>query len=514
MPSVATSATGREADLGAAARHAGRHLGWRRARAGGRAGEAGREPADYGRELREPRLADAPDKKLNDEQVADLKNWVKLGAPFPDTLKESSGAAAPTKRGAIDKHGVDLEQGRKFWAFQPPRDRPSPRSRDAAWPARRSTASSLPRSRRKGCARAGGRQAHADPPGDVRPDRPAADAGRRSTRSWPTTRPDAFARVVDRLLASPHYGERWGRHWLDVARYADSNGLDENVAHGNAWRYRDYVVAAFNADKPYDQFVSLEQLAGDLLPRRRRSRRPQSARAADRHRLPRRSGPKVLAEADETKMEMDIVDEQVDTVGRAFLGLTLGCARCHDHKFDPIPHGRLLRRWPASSRAPGRWRTSRRSPAGTRTRSPRRGTWHARRRTTRGRREARPRSTGRERAGERVKGAPADAGEKPPEEAWNRSTRTRRSRAASGCATSWRQWRRPRPEMPSAMGVTEGTSTDVHVHIRGSHLSSGAAVPRAGSAGPGAGPVPLGLRRHAERPAGAGPLAGRAGPSR
>src|SRR5205823_8279699 len=77
--------------------------------------------------------------------------------------------------------------------------------------------------------------------------------------------PDAFAKVVERLLASPRYGERWGRHWLDVARYADSNGLDENIAHGNAWRYRDYVVAAFNQDKPYDQFL-LEQLAGDLLP--------------------------------------------------------------------------------------------------------------------------------------------------------------------------------------------------------------------------------------------------------
>src|SRR5205814_7070597 len=78
-------------------------------------------------------------------------------------------------------------------------------------------------------------------------------------------RPDALERLVDRLLASPGYGERWGRHWLDVARYADSNGLDENVAHGNAWRYRDYVVAAFNGDKPYDRFIS-EQLAGDLLP--------------------------------------------------------------------------------------------------------------------------------------------------------------------------------------------------------------------------------------------------------
>ena len=143
---------------------------------------------------------------------------------------------------------------------------------------------------------------------------------------------DAFAQVVDRLLASPRYGERWGRHWLDVARYADSNGLDENYAYANAWRYRDYVIAAWNADKTYDQFVT-EQLAGDLLP----------AAADESLRYERliatgflALGPKFLAEKDPRKMEMDIIDEQIDTFGRVLMGLTLGCARCHDHKFDPI----------------------------------------------------------------------------------------------------------------------------------------------------------------------------------
>ncbi len=145
--------------------------------------------------------------------------------------------------------------------------------------------------------------------------------------------PDAFAKVVERLLASPHYGERWGRHWLDVARYADSNGLDENVAHGNAWRYRDYVVNAFNRDKPFDQFI-LEQIAGDLLP-------PTAHWPIKQERLIATAflslGAKVLAEPDPKKMEMDIIDEQIDTLGRAFMGMTLGCARCHDHKFDPLP---------------------------------------------------------------------------------------------------------------------------------------------------------------------------------
>ena len=145
--------------------------------------------------------------------------------------------------------------------------------------------------------------------------------------------PAAFAALVDELLASPHYGEHWARHWLDVVRYADSNGLDENVAHGNAWRYRDYVIAAFNADKPFDVFV-LEQIAGDLLVNDETSpeRNAELLTATGFLVL----GPKVLAEGDETKLQMDIIDEQIDTIGKSFLGLALGCARCHDHKFDPI----------------------------------------------------------------------------------------------------------------------------------------------------------------------------------
>ena len=144
--------------------------------------------------------------------------------------------------------------------------------------------------------------------------------------------PDAFAKVVDRLLASPHYGERWARHWLDVARYADSNGLDENLVYRNAWRYRDYVIGAFNKDKPYDQFVK-EQLAGDLLPASDDATQFEHWTATGFLSL----GAKMLAEDDPVKMQMDIVDEQIDTTSRAFMGLTIGCARCHDHKFDPIP---------------------------------------------------------------------------------------------------------------------------------------------------------------------------------
>jgi hypothetical protein len=139
--------------------------------------------------------------------------------------------------------------------------------------------------------------------------------------------PNAFARVIDRLLASPAYGERWGRHWLDVARYADSNGLDENLVYLNAWRYRDYVINAINADKPINRFIQ-EQVAGDLLPNAGEDGIVATGYLS--------LGAKMLAEDDPVKQEMDIVDEQVDTLSKTFLGLTVGCARCHDHKFDPI----------------------------------------------------------------------------------------------------------------------------------------------------------------------------------
>lgn len=144
-------------------------------------------------------------------------------------------------------------------------------------------------------------------------------------------RPDAWPRLVDSLLASPRYGEYWGRHWLDVARYADSNGMDEDIAHPDAWRYRDYVIASFNMDKPFDRFIE-EQIAGDLLPAADLERKRQQTVGVGFLSV----GPKMLACDDPDKMRRDIADEQIDTTGRAFLGMTFGCARCHDHKFDPV----------------------------------------------------------------------------------------------------------------------------------------------------------------------------------
>ena len=143
--------------------------------------------------------------------------------------------------------------------------------------------------------------------------------------------PDAWQRLIDKLLASPRYGERWGRHWLDVARYADSNGMDEDIVHPVAFRYRDYVIDSFNDDKPFDRFI-VEQLAGDLMPSGNLAQKRSQTLGVGFLSV----GPKMLACDDPDKMRRDIVDEQIDTTGRAFMGMTFGCARCHDHKFDPV----------------------------------------------------------------------------------------------------------------------------------------------------------------------------------
>lgn len=254
------------------------------------------------------------DNRLTQPQIAELVRWVEMGAPFPAAM----GAAQRTR---------DPDH----WAFQTPAAPPLPAVTNLEWPQSALDHFVLAKLEEVGLSptmrtdkRTLIRRVTFDliglPPTPDEIDAFLADES-----------PDAFARIVDRLLESPRYGERWGRHWLDVARYADSNGFDENVAHGNAWRYRDYVVAAFNRDKPFNQFV-IEQLAGDLLPFNGKTQQHEQLIATGFLSI----GPKVLAETDQAKMRMDIIDEQLDTTGRAFLGLTLGCARCHDHKFDPI----------------------------------------------------------------------------------------------------------------------------------------------------------------------------------
>ncbi|HYF36959.1 MAG TPA: PSD1 and planctomycete cytochrome C domain-containing protein [Prosthecobacter sp.] len=256
-----------------------------------------------------------PKGKLEAAEIQVLEEWVKRGAPDPRT------ATVAVKAGRV----IDINEGRKFWSFAPLAAVTPPAVPQASSPIDAFIQAKL---REKGLSAA--------PPADKR------TLIRRATFDLiglpPTpeqvdafladNEPKAFERLIERLLASPQYGERWGRHWLDVARYADSNGMDENVAFGHAWRYRDYVVRAFNNDKPFDQFL-IEQVAGDLLPPSEEAITATGFLAL---------GARVLAEPDVRKLEMDIIDEQIDTLGKAFLGMTFGCARCHDHKFDPITH--------------------------------------------------------------------------------------------------------------------------------------------------------------------------------
>jgi hypothetical protein len=270
---------------------------------------------------RNPDTAMPPKGKLADGVIADFEAWVKMGAPDPRDGK----AAAPKK------YEIDLVKGREFWAFQPPKAVPAPVVSDPGVTSP-IDAFLLARLEQTGLRPAGAadrrtliRRVYLDltglPPTPEEVEAFVADAAA-----------DAFETVVDRLLASPRFGERWGRHWLDVARYAESTGKAVNMNYPHAWRYRDYAIAAFNADKPYDRFVR-EQLAGDLMPTDDPKVRAERLVATGFLAI----GPKLLNERSGLQFELDVADEQIDATTQAFLGLTAACARCHDHKFDPIP---------------------------------------------------------------------------------------------------------------------------------------------------------------------------------
>ena len=262
-----------------------------------------------------------PKTRLSMAEIEALRSWIAMGAPDP-------------RDGEVNHSftEIDLEKGREFWSFQPPIVRPVPEVKDTSWPVNdidrfilaRLEAESLP---------------------------PAKDAPRRTllrriyydfiglppspkkmSEFLSDSSPAAFEKVVDDLLARPEFGERWGRHWLDVSRFAESSGGGRSLVFPDAWRFRDYVIDSLNRDKPYDDFVR-EQLAGDVLEYRSIEQRNEQLIA---------SGYLVIGAInyelqDKELLRMEFVDEQIDALGRTFLGMTLGCARCHDHKFDPIP---------------------------------------------------------------------------------------------------------------------------------------------------------------------------------
>jgi hypothetical protein len=262
-----------------------------------------------------------PREKLPDELIDELVQWVEMGAPDP-----RSGKAARAR------NKIDLAEAKKFWAFQRPRAVPTPKVDDSAWP--HTEIDRFVQARRE--------QEHL---------KPLADADRTTLirrvtfdlTGLPAT-PDeidgfvndqssqAYATLVDRLLASPRFGERWSRHWLDVVRFGESTGKERNIPYRYAWRYRNWVIDAFNADKPYDRFI-VEQLAGDLL---------SSKNALERDNLLIATGflaigTKGVNTKNAEQFKYDVIDDQIDVTGRAFLAMTVACARCHDHKYDPIP---------------------------------------------------------------------------------------------------------------------------------------------------------------------------------
>jgi mono/diheme cytochrome c family protein len=266
-----------------------------------------------------------PSGRLPQAQIDTLTRWVEQGLLWP----KLSGQSSESQR---EKHAGPPpptdSRARTHWAFQPVRPPAVPKVKNAAWVKNPIDAFVLAKLEKAG----------------LQPNPPASRAAliRRATydltglppgpeevRAFLADKsPDAYEKLVDRLLASPRYGEKWGRHWLDLVRYAESDSYERDNAKPNAWRYRDYVIRSLNADKPYDQFL-IEQLAGDELP----VRTPERLIATGYYRLGLWDDEPV----DPKQALYDDLDDILSTTGQVFLGLTVNCARCHDHKIDPIP---------------------------------------------------------------------------------------------------------------------------------------------------------------------------------
>src|SRR5580658_3696661 len=279
----------------------------------------------------DPTFQMPPTGKLPDSVIADFEQWIAAGAVDPRIATVVTTTPASLK-------GMSIEDGRKWWAFQPVREIAPPKVKDTTWAKTKIDAFVLAKLEEKGLTPS-----------------PAADKRTLVERAYvdligmkPTYEeveafvndksPDAYEKLLDKLLASQHYGERWGRHWLDVTRYAEDNSTSEatNPGYPYAWRYRDWVIEAFNQDVPYDRFVKL-QLAADLMKDAKRAQDSNDMRAlgylgaAPIYHKDRRLSEDVTA-----GFMTDDWDERVDAVSRGLLGMTVACARCHDHKFDPI----------------------------------------------------------------------------------------------------------------------------------------------------------------------------------
>jgi hypothetical protein len=275
-----------------------------------------------------PQLQMPPTGKLPDNVIADFEQWINSGAHDPRVDSASASSPAPLK-------GMSIEDGRKWWAFQPVKEMPVPRVKNAAWA----------KNKIDGFILAQLEHAKVPPSHPASPQELVQRAYIDLVGYKPSFEeeqvyvndhtPRAYENLIDKLLASPHYGERWGRHWMDVSRFAEDNPTGEatNPGYPVAWRYRDWVIDAVNADMPYDRFVKL-QLAADEM----------SGVAHDDLRALGYIGAAPVYHKDQ-RLSYDVIygfmtddwDERVDAVSRGILGMTVACARCHDHKFDPIP---------------------------------------------------------------------------------------------------------------------------------------------------------------------------------
>ncbi|MCR9197681.1 MAG: PSD1 and planctomycete cytochrome C domain-containing protein [Planctomycetaceae bacterium] len=270
-----------------------------------------------------------PKGKLPDRVIADFRKWIQMGAPDPRATEINPDV----------KTEIDIEKGREFWAYQPPEMPELPPKGD--WSRTDIDRFVAEQRTQNGLKPVGDADAQAlirrlyfvliglpPSPEDMQRWMSRITLSGRSTSLDQT----AVADLIDHLLEQPQYGERWGRHWMDVARFAESTGGDQNNTFLHAWRYRDWIIDAFNADMPYDQFVRT-QLAGDLLPIADEREWADNIIGTGFLAV----GVKLVGEEDQQKYFADLVDEQIDATTRAFLGMSVACARCHDHKFDPIP---------------------------------------------------------------------------------------------------------------------------------------------------------------------------------
>ena len=264
-----------------------------------------------------------PDQRLPDNVIRDFETWIR------------DGAVDPRKEGQVlERSQIDLSNGRRFWSFRPV-VRPAIPVAGNDW-ARTDIDRFIAAE-----YEVHGLEPMPDASAQVVLRRlfflltgmpPTPDDIRQFSDRWRQNTDEAIAVTVDELLGSDDFGEHWGRHWLDVVRFAESSGGGRSLMFPEAWRFRDYVIRSLNADKPFDQFVR-EHIAGDLLPYETNRQHDEQVTGVGYLAL----GPTNYEQQDKELLRMEVVDEQIDTIGRTFLAMTVGCARCHDHKFDPIP---------------------------------------------------------------------------------------------------------------------------------------------------------------------------------